>query len=204
MPEGHPPHAGRRGERNARGPSAHAEGARRARHAGGMPQGHPPMSGTGRAPPTAEELLKQLDSTEGLRDAGEDVRDRLLAGQALLHERPDVGGDDVLPPGGDEGVAPRASCTWSSARSWARQPVTSAEEAGCGFTPGHDGGGDGEGGRGAREEGRHRGRGGLCAGRRWSRCWRWRCCAANALYLTGDAEGALQVYEPGAGGGADE
>ncbi|HZI11072.1 MAG TPA: hypothetical protein VE153_11850 [Myxococcus sp.] len=50
LPEGHPPTT----------PGAAPTGE--------LPAGHPPMSGTGRAPPSAEELLKQLDSTEGLRE----------------------------------------------------------------------------------------------------------------------------------------
>ena len=67
LPAGHPP-LGSQAQPSAAAPSGGQ---------GGMPEGHPPMGQgtfeghppmTGRAPPTAEELLQQLDGMQGLRE----------------------------------------------------------------------------------------------------------------------------------------
>jgi tetratricopeptide (TPR) repeat protein len=61
LPAGHPPFG------SEAQPSAAASAPEGHPPMGGaMPDGHPPM--TGRAPPTAEELLKQLDGMQGLRE----------------------------------------------------------------------------------------------------------------------------------------
>src|SRR5688572_8840939 len=67
LPAGHPP----------LGSEAKPSAAASSGSQGGMPEGHPPMGQgtfeghppmTGRAPPTAEELLQQLDGMQGLRE----------------------------------------------------------------------------------------------------------------------------------------
>src|SRR5688500_1976521 len=57
LPAGPPP-LGSRPQRQAAAPSS----------PGALPEGHPAMSRSGRAAPTAEELLKQLDEMPGLRE----------------------------------------------------------------------------------------------------------------------------------------
>ncbi|HYO58906.1 tetratricopeptide repeat protein [Archangium sp.] len=59
LPAGHPPLGS-----GTQPPAASSNSA--AMPSGQVPEGHPPM--TGRAPPTAEELLKQLDGMQGLRE----------------------------------------------------------------------------------------------------------------------------------------
>ncbi|WP_164009588.1 tetratricopeptide repeat protein [Pyxidicoccus trucidator] len=177
LPEGHPPMEA--------APTGAAP-------TGELPAGHPPMSGTGRAPPSADELLKQLDSTEGLR--GKEKTFEIASSLGRLYYVNGRNADAVIYLLQAEARAkPARELFLAQRKKLGKTPVPSPEAAGCGFKPGM-----------AVEDmataAQERAKKGDTAGA--AACARValtpvldvEMMRAHALFLSGDAEGALAAY----------
>ncbi|MFP2933694.1 tetratricopeptide repeat protein, partial [Pyxidicoccus sp. 3LG] len=94
-----------------------------------------PMSGTGRAPPSADELLRQLDSTEGLRE-----REKTFEIASSLGRLYYVNGRHVEAAVYLQQAEARAKPTrelfLAQRKKLGKAAVPTAEAAGCGFTQG--------------------------------------------------------------------
>lgn len=161
--------------------------------AGEMPSGHPPTSAQGKLPPSADELLKQLDSTEGLRTKEKTFEIASSLGK-LYFTNGRWQDAIVYLSQAEEKVAATRALFLEQRKKLGKKPVPSAEEAGCGFTPSS-----------AAEEmykvAEERAKKGDTAGA--AACARAalvpvldvEVLRGQALYLTGDKAGALAVFE---------
>ncbi|KFE63049.1 tetratricopeptide repeat protein [Hyalangium minutum] len=123
LPEGHPAMAPGQGMEDGQG---------------GLPEGHPPMTGSGagqgRLPPSAEDLLKQLDATEGLKSREKTFEIASSLGKLYYSNgRPGEAMMYFL-QAEQKAVATRALFV-EQRKKLGKKPVPSAEEVGCGFTP---------------------------------------------------------------------
>ncbi|ADO74350.1 tetratricopeptide repeat protein [Stigmatella aurantiaca] len=173
MPEGHPPFAA---------PSAPGE----------LPAGHPPMSETGRAPPSAEELLKQLDSTEGLR--AREKTFEIASSLGKLYYSNGRHADSVMYFLQAEEKAVKTRALFLEQRKkLAKKPVPSAQEAQCGFSETSSVEEMGKVAEARAKQGDAAGAA-ACARAALAPVLEVEVLRANALYLTGDSQGALTVY----------
>ncbi len=158
---------------------------------GQMPEGHPPMNG--RAPPSAEELLKQLDQMQGLREREKTFEIASSLGklyytngrptdaipyflqaeqkakdvrELFLAQRKKLGKGAV--PGAAE-----ANCGFSAETPMESMSTTAAERAKKGDTAGAA----------------------ACSRAALDPVLELESMRANAMFLSGDAAGALVVYE---------
>ena len=124
LPAGHPPLGS-----EPPSPAAASSGL----PAGQVPEGHPPM--TGRAPPTAEQLLQQLDGMQGLREREKTFEIASSLGKLYYtNGRP----ADAIPyflQAEEKGKGAR-ELFLAQRKKLGRTPVPSAEAANCGFKPG--------------------------------------------------------------------
>jgi tetratricopeptide (TPR) repeat protein len=116
LPEGHPPT-----------PAAAPTGE--------LPAGHPPMTGTGRAAPTAEELLKQLDSTEGLREKEKTFEIASSLGRLYYVNGRNTDAVTYLLQA-EARAKPTRDLFLAQRKKLGKAAVPTAEAAGCGFKPG--------------------------------------------------------------------
>ena len=158
---------------------------------GALPEGHPAM--TGKPPPTADELLKQLDGMQGLRE-----REKTFEIAASLGKLYSTNGrpSDALSyyqQAEDKGKAAR-ELYLAQRKKLGKTPVPGAEEAHCGFTASSTveqmskaaveraGKGDGAGAA-------------ACARAALEPVLELQEMHAGALQLTGKSEDALKMYE---------
>jgi tetratricopeptide (TPR) repeat protein len=179
MPEGHPP----MNDGAAAQPAAPGE----------MPSGHPPMTGKGKLPPSADELLKQLDSTEGLRTKEKTFEIASSLGKLYFTNGrwPDA---IVYLAQAEEKVAATRALFLEQRKKLGKKPVLSAEEAGCGFTPATAA----EDMRKVAEERAKKGDtagAAACARAALVPVLEVEVLRGQAMYLTGDKAGALAVFE---------
>jgi tetratricopeptide (TPR) repeat protein len=177
LPEGHPP-MGASGVRGA------APGA--------LPEGHPPMSGTGRMPPSAEELLRQLDATQGLRDREKSFEVASSLGKLYYTNGRTSEAMAFFFQAEEKAVATRALYL-EQRKKLGKKPVPSAQEAGCGFS-------ETSALEAMAKVAEERARKGdvagaaACARAALEPVLQVEVLRGHALYLSGDREGALVVY----------
>jgi len=179
LPEGHPPMTG--------------SGSGQPSMQGAMPEGHPPPSGQGRLPPSAEELLKQLDSTEGLRTREKTFEIASSLGKLYyVNGRPGEAMMYFL-QAEQKAAGPRALYV-EQRKKLGKKPVPSAEEAQCGFTPTTP---VEEMGKVAEERAKKGDAAGAaaCAKAALAPVLEIEVLRGQALYLTGDKAGSLSVFE---------
>jgi tetratricopeptide (TPR) repeat protein len=176
MPEGHPSLGS--------APSA-------ATPPGQMPEGHPPM--TGRAPPTAEELLQQLDDMQGLREREKTFEIASSLGKLYYtNGRPS---DAIAYFFQAEQKAKDVRALFLAQRKkLGKGPVPSAAQAKCGFseqTPVESMAAT------AAERAKKGDTAGAaaCARAALEPVLEVESMRANAMFLSGDGAGALVVYE---------
>jgi tetratricopeptide (TPR) repeat protein len=92
------------------------------------------MSGMGRAPPSAEELLKQLDSTEGLRAREKNFEIASSLGKLYYTNGRPSEAMEYFFQAEQKAMATRTLFV-EQRKKQGKKPVPSAEEANCGFTP---------------------------------------------------------------------
>lgn len=155
-----------------------------------LPEGHPPT--TGRPPPNAEELLRQLDSTEGLREREKSFEIASSLGKLYYSNgRP----SDALAyfQQAEQRLRSTRELYLVQRAKLGRRPVPSAQEAGCSFTPELE-----PEARGAVAAERARAgdaaAAAACARAALEPLLEVQSLRGNALYLGGDVEGALQAY----------
>jgi Flp pilus assembly protein TadD len=192
LPEGHPPMPGAAGGMPEGHPPMTQGGQAPAATPGEMPQGHPPMTGTGRAPPTAEELLKQLDSTEGLRTREKTFEIASSLGK-LYYTNGRTADAVTYFLQAETKALPTRKLYEEQRKKLGKQPLKSAEEAGCGFTAGMAVEAMGKVAEERAQKGDTAGAA-ACARVALEPVLEVEVLRGNSLYLTGDAEGALLVY----------
>jgi tetratricopeptide (TPR) repeat protein len=158
---------------------------------GALPEGHPPAM-TGRAPPSAEELLNQLDSTPGLaeRDKTFDIASS-LGRLYYSNARPS---DAILYfLQAEEKAKPTRELFLAQRKKLGKGAVPSAEEAGCGFTPDMAVEAMGAVAQERAKKGDTAGAA-ACARAALEPVLEVEAMRGHALFLSGDAAGALAVY----------
>jgi tetratricopeptide (TPR) repeat protein len=120
LPEGHPPMTG--------------SGAGQPGMQGALPEGHPAPTSPGRLPPSAEELLKQLDATEGLKTREKTFEIASSLGK-LYYANGRMGDAMMYFLQAEQKAAPVRTLFVEQRKKLGKKPVPGAEEAGCGFTP---------------------------------------------------------------------
>lgn len=177
LPPNHPPLQG------SSAPAASAPAAP-------LPEGHPPS--TGRPPPNAEELLRQLDSTEGLRERDKSFEIASSLGKLYYSNgRP----SDSLAyfQQAEQKLRSTRELYLAQRARLGKRPVPSAQEAGCNFTPTLE-----PEARGAaaaeRAKAGDAAAAAACARAALEPLLEVQALRGNALYLGGDVEGALQAY----------
>jgi tetratricopeptide (TPR) repeat protein len=150
------------------------------------------MSGTGRAPPTAEELLKQLDSTEGLRTREKTFEIASSLGKLYYtNGRPADAMTYFLQA--EEKALPTRKLYAEQRKKLGKQPLPSAEEAGCAFGASMAVEAMGKVAEERAKKGDAAGAA-ACARAALEPVLEVEVLRGNSLYLTGDTEGALLVY----------
>jgi tetratricopeptide (TPR) repeat protein len=189
LPAGHPPVPPGTTASPATSPAAPAGAAA---PSGELPAGHPPTSGTGRAPPSAEELLSQLDSTQGLRE-----REKTFEIASSLGRLYYVNGrntDAVIYLLQAEARArPVRDLFLAQRKKLGKAPVPSPDAAGCGFAPGTP---VEDMSTAAQERAKKGDTAGAvaCARAALTPVLDVEMMRAHALFLSGDAAGALSTY----------
>lgn len=173
MPEGHPP----------------VEGNAPAEH---LPEGHPPTSGTGKLPPSADELLRQLDSTEGLRDKEKTFEIASSLGRLYYVNGRNADAIAYLQQA-EAKARPTRELFLAQKKKLGRTPVPTAEAAGCGFKPGMA---VEEMGAAAQERAKKGDTAGAaaCARAALGPVLEAEVMRAHALVLAGETDPALEVY----------
>ncbi|MFP2912716.1 tetratricopeptide repeat protein, partial [Pyxidicoccus sp. 3LFB2] len=159
---------------------------------GELPAGHPPMSGTGRAPPSADELLKQLDSTDGLR--GKEKTFEIASSLGRLYYVNGRNADAVIYLLQAEARAkPTRDLFLAQRKKLGKTPVPSPDAAGCGFKPGMP---VEDMGTAAQERAKKGDAAGAaaCARAALTPVLDVELMRAHALFLSGDVDGALTAY----------
>ncbi|TSC32433.1 lipopolysaccharide assembly protein LapB [Corallococcus sp. Z5C101001] len=158
---------------------------------GALPQGHPAVDGN-RLPPSAEELMMQLDSSEGLREREKTFEIALSLGKLYYANGRNAEALAYLGQAQAKSDGVRALFL-ASRKKLGKTPVATAEAANCGFTPGQA--------LDAMEAvAQARAKAGDTAGA--AACARAALAPAlevdvvrgNALYLQGDSANALKAY----------
>jgi tetratricopeptide (TPR) repeat protein len=160
---------------------------------GVIPDGHPPMSGTDRAPPSADELLKQLDSAEGLRSREKSFE--IASSLGKLYHANGRASEAMMYFLQAEGKAvPTRALFLEQRKKLGKKPVPSAEEVGCGFTSATP---VEEMGKVAQERAKKGDAAGAaaCARAALEPVLEVEVLRGHVLYLTGDKAGALTVFE---------
>jgi tetratricopeptide (TPR) repeat protein len=159
---------------------------------GALPEGHPPMSGTGRAPPSADELLRQLDSTEGLRD-----REKTFEIASSLGRLYYVNGRNtdavIYLLQAELRAKPARDLFLAQRKKLGKAAVPSAAAVGCGFSAGTSV----EDMTAAAQERAKKGDtagAAACARAALAPVLDVGMMRANALFLSGDMDGALAAY----------
>ncbi|MCY1047079.1 hypothetical protein OV208_37605 [Corallococcus sp. bb12-1] len=100
-----------------------------------LPQGHPPVSDANKLPPSAEELMKQLDSTEGLREREKTFEIASSLGKLYYTNGRNAEALSYLAQAQaqSDGVRTRFLAL---KKKLGKTPLLSLSEANCGFTPG--------------------------------------------------------------------
>jgi tetratricopeptide (TPR) repeat protein len=159
---------------------------------GEMPSGHPPAAG-GKLPPSADELLKQLDSTEGLRTKEKTFE--IASSLGKLYFTNGRWSDAILFfSQAEEKVAATRALFLEQRKKLGKKPIPSAEEAGCGFTSATQA----EEMRKVVEERVKKGDtagAAACARAAMVPVLDVEALHGDALYLSGDKAGALAVFE---------
>lgn len=197
LPAGHPP-LGSESQRPAatapglpEGHPTFGSGAPGSAAPGQVPEGHPPM--TGRSPPTAQELLEQLDGMQGLREREKTFEIASSLGKLYYtNGRP----ADAIPyfvQAEEKGKAAR-ELFLAQRKKLGKAAVRGPAEANCGFsgmTPVE------EMAAVAAERAKKGDTAGAaaCARAALEPVLEVESMRANALFLSGDAAGALKVYE---------
>ncbi|NTX15890.1 hypothetical protein HUA76_34495 [Myxococcus sp. CA056] len=178
LPEGHPAVEG--GASPTAAPS------------GELPSGHPPLSGTGKAPPSAEDLLRQLDSTEGLQGREKTFEIAASLGRLYyLNGRNAEAGTYLLQA--DERAKPVRDVFLAQRKKLGKAALATAEAAGCGFTPGQALEAMGAVAQERAKKGDVAGAA-ACARAALEPVLETGVMRANALFLSGNAAGALVAY----------
>ncbi|RKG90256.1 hypothetical protein D7V97_42240 [Corallococcus sp. CA053C] len=158
-----------------------------------LPQGHPPVKDANRMPPSAEELMKQLDSSEGLREREKSFEIASSLGRLYYSNGRNAEALAYLSQAQAKADGVR-SLFLASRKKLGKTPVATAEAANCGFTPGQA--------LDAMEAvAQARAKSGDTAGA--AACARAALSAplevdvlrGNAFYLHGDTASALKAYE---------
>ena len=158
-----------------------------------LPQGHPPVKDANRMPPSAEELMKQLDSSDGLREREKSFEIASSLGRLYYSNGRNAEALAYLSQAQAKADGVR-SLFLASRKKLGKTPIPSAESANCGFTPGQA--------LDAMEAvAQARAKAGDAAGA--AACARAALSAplevdvlrANAFYLHGDVPSALKAYE---------
>lgn len=176
LPEGHPPFG---------------SGAADSAASGQLPEGHPPS--TGRAPPTAEELLKQLDSMQGLREREKTFEIASSLGKLYYTNGRAADAIPYFLQAEEKGKGAR-ELFLAQRKKLGKAAVQSPTEAKCGFsamTPVE------EMAAVAAERAKKGDTAGAaaCARAALEPVLEVESMRANALFLSGDAAGALKTYE---------
>ncbi|QRN99424.1 tetratricopeptide repeat protein [Archangium violaceum] len=158
---------------------------------GQMMEGHPPM--TGRSPPTAEELLQQLDGMQGLREREKTFEIASALGKLYYTNGRSADAVSYFLQAEEKAKATRELFV-AQRKKLGKGAVPSAEEAQCGFsvdTPVEQMGAV------AAERAKKGDTAGAvaCARAALQPVLEVESMRGNALFLNGDAEGALKVYE---------
>jgi tetratricopeptide (TPR) repeat protein len=128
LPAGHPPIQPGTQASPAVSPSAPAP-------SGALPQGHPPVgSPTGRAAPSADELLQQLDSTEGLKGREKTFEVASALGKLYYTNGRTTDALTYLQQA-EEKAKPTRELFLAQRKKLGGKVIPSAEQAGCGFGP---------------------------------------------------------------------
>lgn len=159
--------------------------------AGEMPEGHPPM--TGRNAPTAEELLNQLDGMQGLREREKTFEIASSLGKLYYtNGRP----QDAVPYflQAEEKAKAVRELFLAQRKKLGKTPVQSAAEANCGFTAQSQ---VEQMAATAAERAKKGDAAGAaaCARAALEPVLEVESMRGNALFLSGDVDGALKTYE---------
>jgi tetratricopeptide (TPR) repeat protein len=197
LPAGHPP-LGSEAQRPAAAspgmPEGHPSfgaGASGSMAAGQMPEGHPPS--TGRAPPTAAELLEQLDSMQGLREREKTFEIASSLGKLYYTNGRPADAIPYFQQAEEKGKGAR-ELFLAQRKKLGKAAVQNPTEAKCGFsamTPVE------EMAAAAAERAKKGDTAGAaaCARAALEPVLEVESMRANALFLSGDAAGALKTYE---------
>jgi tetratricopeptide (TPR) repeat protein len=158
---------------------------------GALPEGHPPAM-TGRAPPSAEELLNQLDSTPGLVDRDKSFEIASSLGRLYYsNARPS---DAILYfLQAEEKAKATRELFLAQRKKLGKAAVPGAEEAGCGFTPNMSVEAMGAVAQERAKKGDTAGAA-ACARAALEPVLEVEAMRGHALFLSGDMAGALAVY----------
>ncbi|RKH55374.1 hypothetical protein D7V93_23035 [Corallococcus llansteffanensis] len=177
MPEGHP---------TMPGSAPVAPGAP-------LPQGHPPVKDANKLPPSAEELMKQLDSSEGLREREKSFEIASSLGKLYYSNGRNPEALAYLSQAQAKADGVR-SLFLASRKKLGKTPVATAEAANCGFTPGQALDAM-EAVAQARAKAGDTAGAAACARAALSPALEVDVLRGNALYLHGDSPSALKAYE---------
>ncbi|WP_244225083.1 tetratricopeptide repeat protein, partial [Corallococcus sicarius] len=158
-----------------------------------LPQGHPPVKDANRMPPSAEELMKQLDSSEGLREREKTFEIASSLGRLYYTNGryPEALAYLSQAQAKADGVR---SLFLASRKKLGKTPILTAEAASCGFTP--DQPLDAmEAVAQARAKGADAAGAAACARAALPNALEVDVLRGNALYLNGDSASALKAYE---------
>lgn len=179
LPEGHPPMTG--------------SGAGQPGMPGALPEGHPAPSGQNKLPPSAEELLKQLDSAEGLKTREKTFEIASALGK-LYHSNGRSGEAMMYFLQAEQKAAAVRTLFVEQRKKLGKKPVPSAEEANCGFTPTTPLADMTKVAEERAQKGDTAGAA-ACARAALEPVIEVEVLRAQALYLTGDKAGALMLFE---------
>ncbi|HYO65455.1 MAG TPA: hypothetical protein VEU33_05180 [Archangium sp.] len=193
LPAGHPP-LGSEAQRPAAAqgmPEGHPHPGSGAAAPGAMPDGHPPT--TGRAPPTAAELLQQLDSMQGLREREKTFEIASSLGKLYYTNGRAADAIPYFLQAEEKGKAAR-ELFLAQRKKLGKAAVQSPTEARCGFssaTPVEEMAAAAA----ARAKKGDTAGAAACARAALEPVLEVESMRANAHFLSGDAAGALKTYE---------
>lgn len=160
---------------------------------GALPQGHPPVSGASSRPvPTADELLRQLDATEGLKEREKTFEVASALGK-LYYMNGRTADALVYFSQADEKTKPVWDVFLAQRKKLGSKAVPSAEQAGCGFSANSELDAMAKVVAERAKKGDAVGAA-ACARAALELALEAEVMHGHALYLRGDAEGALSRY----------
>lgn len=199
MPEGHPAVTPGQGMGSGEGglPAGHppmtGAGAGQPQLQGALPEGHPAPSGQNKLPPSAEELLKQLDGTEGLK-AREKTFEIASALGKLYYTNGRPGEAMMYFLQAEQKALPVRTLFVEQRKKLGKKPVPGAEEAQCGFTAATPVADMAKVAEERAQKGDSAGAA-ACARAALESVLEVEVMRGHALYLSGDKAGALEVFE---------